>query len=116
MRKKAKIPSSTAIAIAILLLVVFFALSAQVEAKSKVLAIEGMGYNVDASLEDNLKSLVGKKVLVTIVSGETLSGFVKNVGNHLIHLEKLGGKEYFDALIRIENICAVEAQFREIQR
>ena len=116
MRKKTKIPSSTAIAIAILLLVVFFALSAQVEAKSKVLAIEGMGYNVDASLEDNLKSLVGKKVLVTIVSGETLSGFVKNVGNHLIHLEKLGGKEYFDALIRIENICAVEAQFREIQR
>jgi hypothetical protein len=31
-------------------------------------------------------------------------------------LEKLGGKEYFDALIRIENICAVEAQFWEIQR
>ena len=116
MRKKAKIPNSTEITIAILFLVVFFALSAQVEAKSKVVAIEGMSYNVDASLEDNLKSLVGKKVLVTIVSGETLSGFVKNVGNHLIHLEKLGGKEYFDALIRIENICAVEAQFREIQR
>jgi hypothetical protein len=116
MRKKAKIPSSTGITIAIVFLVVFFALSAQVEAKSKVVAIEGMSYNVNASLEDNLKSLVGKKVLVTIVSGETLSGFVKNVGNHLIHLEKLGGKEYFDALIRIENICAVEAQFREIQR
>jgi hypothetical protein len=28
----------------------------------------------------------------------------------------LDGKEYFGALIRIENICAVEAQFWEIQR
>jgi small nuclear ribonucleoprotein (snRNP)-like protein len=116
MREKAKIQSSTGITIAILFLVVFFALPAQVEAKSKVVAIEGMSYNVNASLEDNLKSLVGKKVLVTCVSGTTFSGFVKKVGNHLIHLEKLGGKEYFDALIRIENICAVEAQFWEIQR
>jgi hypothetical protein len=116
MREKAKIPSSTGITIAILFLVVFFAIPAQVEAKSKVVAIEGMSYNVKASLEDNLKSLVGKKVLVTCVSGTTFSGFVKKVGNHLIHLEKLGGKEYFDALIRIENICAVEAQFWEIQR
>jgi hypothetical protein len=115
MRKKAKIRSSAGITIAILFLAVFFALPAQVEAKSKVIAIEGMNYNVNFSLQDNLKSLVGKKVLVSCVSGKTLSGFVKKVGNHLIHLEKLGGQEYFDALIRIEDICAVEAQFRKIQ-
>ena len=115
MREKAQIPNAIGITIAILFLVVFFALPAQVEAKSKVVAIEGMSYNVNASMGDNLKSLVGKKVLVTCASGKTLSGFVKKVGNHLIHIEKLGGKEYFDALIRIENICAVEAQFRKIQ-
>ena len=84
--------------------------------KYKVVAIEGMSYNVDASLEENLKSLDGKKVSVACVSGKTFSGFVKKVGNHLIHLEKLDGKDYFDALIRIENICAVEAQFWKIQR
>jgi len=53
---------------------------------------------------------------VTIVSGKTLSGFVKEVGTHLIHLEKLEGKDYFDALIRIENISAIEAMFRNYQR
>ena len=116
MREKSRITLSTAIAMAIVFLVVFFALPAQAAAQSKVVAIEGMSYNVNASLEDNLKSLVGKKLLVTSVSGTTLSGIVKQVGKHLIHLEKLGGKEYFDALIRIENICAVEAQFRKIQR
>ena len=116
MGEKAKIPSSIGITIAILFLIVFFALPAQADSKSKVVAIEGMSYNVNASMEDNLKSLIGKKVLVTCVSGTTFTGFVKNVGNHLIHLEKLVGKDYFDALIRIENICAVEAQFWEIQR
>jgi small nuclear ribonucleoprotein (snRNP)-like protein len=116
MRQKTKILSSTGITIAILFLIVFFALPVQVEAKSKVVAIEGMSYNVNASLQDNLKSLIGKKVIVTCASGKTLAGSVKKVGNHLIHLEKLDGKEYFDALIRIENICAVEAQFRKIQR
>ena len=115
MREKTKIPSSTGITIATLFLVGFFSLTAKVEAKSKVIAIEGMSYNVDASLEENFKSLVGKKVHVTCVSGKTLSGFVKKVGNHLIHLEKLDGKEYFEALIRIENICAIEAKFWEIQ-
>ena len=116
MRQKTKIPSSAGITIAILFLTVFFALPVQVEAKSKVVAIEGMSYNVNASLQDNLKSLVGKKVIVTCVSGKTIAGSVKQVANHLIHLENLDGKEYFDALIRIENICAIEAQFRKIQR
>ncbi len=116
MRKKAKILSSAGITIAMLFLAVFFALPAKVDAKSKVVAIEGMSYNVNSSLADNLKSLVGKKVFVTSVSGKTLSGFVKKVGNHLIHVEKLSGKDYFDALIRIEDISAIEAQFRNFQR
>jgi small nuclear ribonucleoprotein (snRNP)-like protein len=116
MRKKAKILSSLGIAIAILFSVVLFTLPKEATAKPKVVAIEGMSYNVNSSLADNLKSLVGKKVSVTIVSGKTLSGFVKEVGIHLIHLEKLEGKDYFDALIRIENISAIEAMFRNYQR
>ena len=116
MRQKANIPNLTVIMITILFLVFFIAPPAKVEAKLKIVAVEGMRYNVNASLEDNLKSLVGKNVLLTCVSGKTFSGFVKKVGNHFIHLEKLVGKEYFDALIRIENICSVEAQFRKIQR
>ena len=116
MRKKAKILSSLGIAITVLFSTVLFTLPKEAVAKTKVVAIEGMSYNVNSSLADNLKSLVGKKVSVTIVSGKTLSGFVKEVGIHLIHLEKLKGKEYFDALIRIENISAIEAMFRNYQR
>jgi small nuclear ribonucleoprotein (snRNP)-like protein len=116
MRKKAKILSSLGIAIAVLFSTVLFTLPNEAVAKPKVVAIEGISYNVNSSLLDNLKSLVGKKVYVTLDSGKTFTGFVKDVGNHLMHLEKLDGKDYFDALLRIENISAIDTRFRDIQR
>jgi hypothetical protein len=85
-------------------------------AASNLVAVEGVSYNVDASLADNLTTLIGKKVYVTLESGKTLTGFVKAVGNHLLHLEKLAGKDYFDALIRIERIGAIDTRFREVKR
>lgn len=114
--KKARILSALGITITILTVTVFIISPQESMAKSQVVDIEGMSYNVNSSLTDNLKSLVGKKVSITIDSGKTLSGLVKEVGNHLIHLEKLQGKEYFDALIRIENISAIESMFRKHQR
>ena len=116
MSKKATILSSAGIAIVILGFSLFFVFPVNVNADSKVVAIEGMSYNVDSSMADNLKSLAGKKVYVTLESGKTLSGMVKSVGNHLVHLEKLDGKDYFDALIRMDNISAIDAKFRDYQR
>jgi small nuclear ribonucleoprotein (snRNP)-like protein len=78
--------------------------------------VEGVGYNVKASLVDNLTALLGQKVYVTLESGKTFTGTVKAVGNHLLHLEKLAGKDYFDALIRIESISAIDTRFREVKR
>lgn len=79
-------------------------------------AAESVSYNVSAAMQDNLKSLAGKKVYVTLATGNTMSGFVKEVGNHLLHLEKLDGKEYFDALIRIDSISAIDTRFRNFTR
>ncbi|MCK5405457.1 MAG: hypothetical protein KAI75_09485 [Desulfobulbaceae bacterium] len=95
---------------------VLLLLSNGVEAKQQVVPVEGVGYNVNASMADNLKSLVGKKVYVTIDSGKVISGIVKEIGNHLLHLEKLDGKDYFDALIRLEEIIAIDTRFRNFKR
>jgi small nuclear ribonucleoprotein (snRNP)-like protein len=100
---------------ALLLTIVSFALPNESMAKKKTVAIAGMSYNVNSSLADNIKSLVGKKVSVITISGKTFTGFVKEVGPHLIHLEKLENKEFFDALIRTENIAAIEALFRKYE-
>ncbi len=116
MMKRSKMVGSLGLALAILFYVTIFMLPMEAEAKSKVVAIKGISYNVNSSLADNLKSLIGKKVYVTLDSGKILSGSVKAVGNHLIHLEKLDGKEYFDALIRVEDVSALDTRFRNIQR
>jgi len=116
MMKKVKMVTSVGIMLVLVFSVSFLTLTVEAEAKAKVVAIGGMTYNVNFSLEDNLKSLIGKKVYVTLDSGKTLAGSVKEVGKHLIHLEKLDGKDFFDALIRIENIGAIEARFREFER
>ncbi len=100
----------------ILFYVAVLVLPMEAEAKSNVVAIEGISYNVGFSLADNLKSLGGKKISVTLDSGKTFTGFVKEVGNHLLHLEKLVGKDYYDALLRIDNISAIDTRFRNIAR
>lgn len=85
-------------------------------AGNQVVPLEGMSYNVDASMLENLKALTGKKVQVNLNSGASLTGTVKAVGAHLLHLEKLAGKDFFDALVRIEDISAIDARFRNFQR
>ncbi len=107
---------SLGVLLGILVLAMALSLPSVVEAKSKVVEIEGMNYNVKSSMADNLKALIGKRVYVSLDSGQTLAGTLKAVGNHLIHLEKIERKEHFDALIRIKNIIAIDVRFREIKR
>jgi small nuclear ribonucleoprotein (snRNP)-like protein len=116
MTKRSKMVGSVVLVLTILLYVTIIMLPTEAEAKAKVVAIEGISYNVNSSLADNLKSLIGKKVYVTLDSGKTFTGFIKEVGNHLMHLEKLEGKDYFDALLRIKNISAIDTRFRDFKR
>jgi len=69
-------------------------------------------YNVNFSLAENLSAFKGKTVYVHLKSGQTLTGIVKAVGNHLVHLEKLSGKDFYDALVRLDDVSAIDARFR----
>lgn len=82
-------------------------------AKAELVPIEGVSYQANASMQDNLKTLIGKKVYVHLDSGTTLSGYLKTVGNHMIHLERLDRKDFYDALIKIDKIVAIDTQFRK---
>lgn len=116
MMRKVGMLGSVGSMVALVFLVATLMFPATATAAAKVVAVEGMSYHVGASLQDNLKLLVGKKVYVTLDSGNIFAGFVKEVGNNFVHLEKLDGKDFFDALIRIEDISAVDAKFRDFQR
>ena len=69
--------------------------------------------NANITLADNLTALKGRTVTVTLTAGQSLSGTVKEVKTGLLHLEKLAGKEFYDALVVIEDISAVEVRVRK---
>jgi sRNA-binding regulator protein Hfq len=73
---------------------------------------EYVQFNAAIPLADNLMTLKGKTVTVYLSSGQTMTGIVKDVKDHLLHLEKLSQKDFYDAIIRLELISAVEARVR----
>lgn len=103
---------------AVLGLVVFFTISicSPLDAQmKKVMSLEGVKFDTSSSMADNLKSHAGKDVTVHIRSGKTIQGYVKSVGNGLVHMEKIAGRDFYDVLIRIEEISAVEIKFRDMK-
>jgi hypothetical protein len=113
MKRKVGFVLAVVLAVTMCGVVPFFSPS-QSQARS-VVDVEGAKFDTSLSLADNLKSYTGKDVFVHLKSGDTLQGYVKVVGNDLVHLEKLAGKDFYDALIRIEEISAMEAKFREMK-
>ncbi len=73
-----------------------------------------MEFNPVLSLQDTLKQAQAEKIKIALHlrSGEKLSGVVGEVGDHHVVLTRLTGHEFFDALVRIDDISAIEAQVR----
>lgn len=111
--KKGRRILSTIVTVIILCTVVLVAPTVSV-GKSPT-TTEGFRFDVGISVKETLKSLVGKDVHVHLRSGKTLQGYVKSVGDVLVHLEKLAGRDFFDALVRIEDISAIEVKFRDFK-
>ena len=102
--------------VAVIFVGTLFVFPLNVDAKQELSAVEGAAYNVHSSLSENLKTFMGKKVYVTLDCGKVFAGYVKEIGEHLVHLEKLDGKDYFDALIPINRISAIDTRFRQPKR
>ncbi len=108
--KKIKMVGSVGLVMVILFSALF--VTSPVEAVAQVVTQEGVKFEVSQSMRDNLKMFIGKNLYISLKSGKTYQGILKSVGDHLIHLEKVSERNFFDALIRIDDISAIEAQFR----
>lgn len=49
----------------------------------------------------------GQKVEIVLKSGEHLSGTVKAVGSKAVHIGALAGKEFYDAVVALDDVTAV---------
>jgi hypothetical protein len=65
-----------------------------------------------ASIKDVLTEYVGKRVGIRLNSNEELEGTVTKVGDSLVHLSKLSGKDFYDAVVLIDRISAVSMKVR----
>ncbi len=66
------------------------------------------------SIPEQLRALSKQRKRVTLLlrGGQTLTGIVTDASTSQIHLSELAGKEFFDALIRVEEVSALEVQVR----
>jgi hypothetical protein len=66
-----------------------------------------------AGMRDILVENTGKRVALRLASGEEIEGTVTIVGNFLVHISKLSGKEFYDAVVSIDKISAVRMKMRD---
>ncbi len=63
--------------------------------------------NESYGIRDVLNSNVGKRITVKTDMGEVLEGTVTRVGSHLVHISRLSGKDFYDAVVVIDKIDSV---------
>jgi hypothetical protein len=65
---------------------------------------------------DTVRSLlerqVGKRVGLVLTTGPELTGTVTAVGDQVVHLSQLAGREFFDAVVSVDRISAVVIRTR----
>jgi hypothetical protein len=83
---------------ALILIAIAFGLAAQQETKLTV--------GKDDTIRSVLSAQVGKRVTLKLDS-EELTGVVRSVGDHAVHLGDLTGREFFDAVVDLDEVSAV---------
>ncbi|MEW6601273.1 MAG: hypothetical protein AB1499_09900 [Nitrospirota bacterium] len=68
--------------------------------------------NTSEGFREVLTAHIGKRVSVRTDAGEGLEGNVVSVGLQLVHIEKLTGKEFYDAVVKIDRISSVVVRVR----
>lgn len=59
------------------------------------------------TIKDVLSENTGKRVIIRMETGENIEGTVTKVGELVVHITKLSGKDFYDAVVRIDRISAV---------
>ena len=63
-------------------------------------------------IPDVLRARVGKPVTLILRSGKEYGGTVGEVRGQAVVLKSLSGKEFYDALVRLDDVSAIEIRNR----
>lgn len=54
-----------------------------------------------------LDASIGRTVTLQMASGQEIVGTVTKVGDHVVHLARIVGREYYDAVVVLDRVDAV---------
>lgn len=66
-----------------------------------------------ATMKEVLAEQTGKRVALRLGSGEEIEGTVTSVGNSLAHISRLSGRDFYDAVVSIDQVAAVRIRVRD---
>jgi len=75
-------------------------------------AAQGDGGIPAGDMNDVLRARIGKPVTLVLRSGKEYGGTVGEVRGQSVVLKSLSGKEFYDALIRLDDVSAIEIRNR----
>lgn len=65
------------------------------------------------TVESALTANQGKRVTLRLSAGEEMTGKVSAVSDDSVHLSELAGREFFDAVVALDDVVAVVYRARE---
>lgn len=74
---------------------------------------EDLSFEVRDAMGDVLLRAVGKKVELKLARGESVSGKIAAVGPNLVRVSELSGREFFDAIVSLDDVLAVVFRARD---
>ena len=70
------------------------------------------GLTTAGTMRDALGKLAGKDVELVLSNGKSYRGKVGSVGNATVLVTQIAGKEFYDVLIELDEVAAVEVRVR----
>ncbi|MEO6027632.1 MAG: hypothetical protein ABIR79_12260 [Candidatus Binatia bacterium] len=86
--------------------------AAMLVATVAVAGADEAGLSTAGTMRDALGTLAGKDVEVVLSNGKSYRGKVGSVGNETVLVTQIAGKEFYDVLIELDEVAAVEVRVR----
>ncbi|OGW64505.1 MAG: hypothetical protein A3H49_09890 [Nitrospirae bacterium RIFCSPLOWO2_02_FULL_62_14] len=74
--------------------------------------VNDLDLNSPESIRVNLEKFPGERVTLSLIGGGELQGVVNKVGATTLYITELTGKEFFDAIVRLDHISAITVKMR----
>ncbi|MGQ0811103.1 MAG: hypothetical protein ACT4OO_07745 [Nitrospiraceae bacterium] len=69
-------------------------------------------FNTSDAIKQTMQQQVSKRIKLKLASGQGLDGKVVKVGQQAAVLSELAGREFYDAVVRLDQVSAVMIKMR----